>query len=59
MIDWMVEVLSSYMISNSSYFKAVELIDKYFAAEDICQPASSMHLLGIACIYIISKLEEV
>ena len=34
MIDWMVEVMCSYKFTNKTYFDGVNLMDRYFAAEN-------------------------
>ena len=31
MVDWMIEVLSSYKMSEESFFRSVSLMDQYFA----------------------------
>ena len=31
MLDWMVEVMSSYHFQNKTYFAGIEIMDRYFA----------------------------
>jgi hypothetical protein len=58
MIDWMVEVLWSYRSEPSTFFLASHIMDLFlsltsgFNKEDI-------HLIGIVCIYIASKMEDI
>lgn len=59
MVDWMIEVMSSYKFTNYTFFKAIDLMDRYFSKETVSQTNSKMHMIGVTCIYMISKLEEV
>ena len=56
MIDWMIEVMSSYKFTNYTFFKAIDLMDRYLSKETVCQPNNKMHLIGVTCLYMISKL---
>lgn len=31
MLDWMVEVMTSYKFSHKSYFAGIQIMDRYFA----------------------------
>jgi hypothetical protein len=59
MVDWMVEVLTSYKCSNRTFFKTVDIMDRYFQSENKCVPISKLHLVGVTSIYIATKIEEV
>ena len=60
MVDWMIEVMSSYKTSESCFFLAVELLDSYLLKEEtIVVQNKDVHLLGITCMFIAAKYEEV
>lgn len=59
MVDWMVEVLTSYKCTNRTFFKTVDLMDRYFQLEERQQPISKLHLVGVTSIYIATKIEEI
>ena len=59
MLDWMVEVTSSYKLSSSAYFKGVHIMDRYFHLEAAKLVPSQLHLIGITCMWIASKMDEV
>ena len=59
MIDWMVEVLTSYKCSNRTFFKTVDVMDRYCQLETRCLPISKLHLVGVTSIYVATKIEEV
>lgn len=55
----MVEVLTSYKCTHRTFFKTVDLMDRYFQLEQKAQPISKLHLVGVTSIYIATKIEEV
>ena len=70
MVDWMVEVCTSFKCSERTWFLAVILFDEYLylTGEMIknksiikkpCLKNSDVHALGIAAIYLASKYEDV
>jgi hypothetical protein len=59
MIDWMVEVISVYNFLNDTFFLAVYLLDKYLATTKSIILDKDVHLLGIICMYMASKEEEI
>lgn len=59
MLDWMVEVTSSYKFSHKTYFDGVSLMDRYFEAEHESLSPAKLHLIGVQCMLIASKMEEV
>ena len=59
MVDWMIEVLSNYMFSRRCFFLAVSLMDNYYQnATKVCDE-QDVHLTGVTCMYMATKLEEV
>jgi hypothetical protein len=59
MLDWMVEVTSSYRFANKTYFDGVQIMDRYFEAEPEALPPARLHLIGVQCMLIASKMNEV
>ena len=59
MVDWMIEVLHAYKSDTQTLFLAVSLMDLYMKKCTAALENSSIHLLGITCMYIMSKYEDV
>jgi hypothetical protein len=59
MIDWMLEVLTTFKNSDQTYFLAVNLMDRYFKIKKTPQPAGELHLTGIISMFIASKYEDI
>jgi hypothetical protein len=59
MLDWMVEVMSSYNFNNRTYFTGVEIMDRFFQnCSEQLQP-TQLHIIGIESMFIATKVEEV
>lgn len=54
----MIEVLSSFSCTTHTFFVAVDIMDKYFAYSNGKQ-TRDIHLIGVTCMLIASKLEEI
>lgn len=59
MIDWMVEVLSIFHCEDNTLFKSVRLMDVYFLNCTRRLNLEDIHGIGIACMFIASKYEDV
>lgn len=59
MLDWMIEVTSSYKFSSKTYFAAVQLMDRYFKAEEQRIPITRLHIIGVIAMLIATKMDEV
>lgn len=59
MIDWMAEVLFTFKTCDQTFFLAVNLLDRYFKHSKRALVSTELHLLGIACMFIASKYEDV
>ena len=57
MVDWVIEVISSYKYSEASFFTAVRLMDSFFKRTKTIHKSSDLHLVGVACIFIACKFE--
>jgi len=59
MIDWMVEVLTTFKTSDQTFFLAVNILDRYFKETDKTLSGGDLHLSGIVGMFIASKYEDV
>jgi hypothetical protein len=59
MVDWMVEVLTTFKNSDQTYFLAINLLDRYFKQTDKVLNKADLHLTGVCTMYIASKYEDV
>jgi hypothetical protein len=59
MIDWMIEVLHAYKSDPQTLFISVAAMDLYLQKSRTQLENSHMHLIGVTCIYIASKYEDV
>lgn len=59
MLDWMVEVISSYNFQPKTYFAGVEIMDRFFDATEESLLPTQLHIIGVQSMFIASKMEEV
>lgn len=59
MVDWMVEVLTTFKNSDQAFFLSINLLDRYFKETDKVLGGSDLHVSGIVCMFIASKYEDV
>lgn len=61
MLDWMIEVLTnlSRRFSEATFFKSVQLMDMFFKTSGHFLTDNQVHLVGITCMYIGSKYEDI
>ena len=59
MVNLMFEILSKFNSNLNTLFYSVHLMDKYFLMEMKSQNADSLHLIGVVCLQIASKLEDI
>lgn len=58
LLDWLNEVSEVYRLHRETYYLSVDFIDRYLSInEDI--PKQQLQLLGITCLFIASKMEEI
>ena len=57
--DWIIEVLSIFKQSNETTFRALHLMDLYLKHEKQTQTLRDLHLTGVVCMFIASKLHAV
>jgi cyclin B len=59
MLDWMIEVTSSYKFTAKTYFASVYLMDRYFLAEEARLPITRLHIIGVVSMLVATKMDEV
>ena len=61
MVDWMVEVCTSFKCSVRTYFLAVKLFDNYFRKQQGRKVIenSEVHGIGVCAMYLASKFEDI
>lgn len=59
MVDWIIEVISSYKYSEAAFFTAVRIMDTFFMKTKQTHKSSDLHLVGVAAIFISCKYEEI
>lgn len=58
LLDWIMEVCEVYHLRRNTYYLAVDYIDRYLTARPSV-PKTQLQLLGVACLFIAAKLEEI
>lgn len=59
MVDWMIEVITKFELSIKTFFLSVKIMDKYLQLSETRHTNNDILLLGITCMFIASKLEDV
>jgi hypothetical protein len=59
MVDWMVEVFSVYQCDPGTLELAVHIMDCYISRTPKKLKDEDIHLIGLTCIYISSKVEDI
>lgn len=59
MVDWMIEVFSSYKFHDMTFFKAVAIMDAFFSKAFRTQHTKDLHLIGVTSIFMATKLDEI
>lgn len=59
MVDWMVEVLTTFKNSDQTFFLAINLMDRYFKNVSISLPSTELHLAGVVSMFVASKYEDI
>jgi len=61
MVDWMIEVFTNYKCEDSTFFIAVNIMDKYLKESEktrVLQPGE-LHLIGVTSMFIASKYQDI
>ena len=59
MINWMMEVFYIFNSEQTTFFLAVNIFNKYLNSTKKIVKDTDIHLIGIVCIYISSKMEDI
>lgn len=59
MIDWMVEVLTTFNNSDQTFFLAINVLDRYFKSTEKTLSKADLHVSGVCSMFIASKYEDV
>ena len=57
LVDWLVDVTEKFQMAPQSLFMTVDLLDRYLSKKQM--ERSKLQLLGITCLMIIGKYEEI
>ncbi|GAB6026758.1 G1/S-specific cyclin-E1, variant 3 [Chamberlinius hualienensis] len=58
LLDWIIEVCEVYRLHRETYYLAMDFLDRYLAA-NVNIPKQQLQLIGITCLFIAAKLEEI
>lgn len=58
LLDWIMEVCEVYHLRRVTYYLSVDYIDRYLTIKPTV-PKTQLQLLGISCLFIAAKLEEI
>ena len=58
MVDWMLEVFTNYKSSDETFFLCIYIMDQYIMLTRSKLKNEDIYLIGITCIFIASKLED-
>ena len=59
MADWLYEVLRTFKMSEQTFFLSVQFMDRYIALTSRTLNLSQLHIIGITCMFIASKYEDI
>lgn len=59
MIDWMIEVLSSFSCEPNTFFTATDILDNFLSQTKRQFHSKDIHLIGVTSMLIASKMEEI
>lgn len=59
LVNWMMEVMDLFECNRPAFFLSIRLLDRYLRVTERCVQDSDLHLLGIVCMFVASKFEDV
>ena len=59
MIDWMVEVMTSFKCNDQTFFMSVSLMDRYLKLKSKKMFIGDLHAIGVASMFLASKYEDI
>jgi hypothetical protein len=57
-MDWMMEVASEFTLKRETYHLSISYVDRFLEAQNNVGKAE-FQLVGLSCLYIASKVEEI
>ena len=58
LVDWLVEVAEEYRLVPETLYLTINYIDRFLSSKVIIDP-SKLQLVGVSCMLIASKIEEI
>ena len=58
LVDWLVEVAEEYRLVPETLYLTINFIDRFLSSKVIIDP-SKLQLVGVSCMLIASKIEEI
>ncbi|XP_066601041.1 G1/S-specific cyclin-E1-like [Prorops nasuta] len=58
LLDWLIEVCEVYKLHRETYYLAMDYIDRYLSIHQNV-PKNQLQLIGITCLFIAAKVEEI
>ncbi|XP_026286051.1 G1/S-specific cyclin-E1 isoform X2 [Frankliniella occidentalis] len=58
LLDWLIEVCEVYRLHRETYYLAMDFLDRYLALTQHL-PKTQLQLIGITCLFIAAKMEEI
>lgn len=58
LLDWLNEVTDVYKLHRETFYLAIDLVDRFLSAEQDV-PKQELQLIGITCLFIAAKIEEI
>lgn len=58
LLDWIMEVCEVYRLRRTTYYLTIDYIDRYLTLKPSVLK-TQLQLLGVTCLFIASKLEEI
>jgi len=59
MVDWMIEVLTSYKTTTQTFFLAISIMDRFLAKCARSQSMNELHVIGVVSMFMACKYEEI
>jgi len=59
LIDWLVEVQMQFKLLQETLFGTINIVDRYLAVEGSSVTRSRLQLVGVSCMFLAAKMEEV
>jgi len=59
LVDWLVEVQIQFKLLQETLFSTISIVDRFLAVEGLTITRSKLQLVGVAAMFLASKVEEV